>query len=151
MTPFESQDDGGGDRRGSNLSGHEKRRTSRPKVLPMANKLPRRKTLVSTVPNSPDGPLSSAHHRPVTDLTFTWIDILATLFSIGSFLFDIGTDIVVASFHYVRGDYWYFGLTTAFIIIPTLVMTGISMRWYVLDSRIEGAPSVSPLKVPSTY
>jgi len=38
------------------------------------------------------------------ELTFTWIDILATLFSIGSFLFDIGTDIVVATFHYYKGQ-----------------------------------------------
>ncbi len=37
----------------------------------------------------------------------------------------------------------YFGLTLAFVLLPTLVMTGISMRWYVLDSREKGSPSIS--------
>jgi hypothetical protein len=37
----------------------------------------------------------------------------------------------------------YFGLTLAFVLLPTLVITGISMRWYVLDSREEGSPSIS--------
>jgi len=47
---------------------------------------------------------------------------------------------------FLTGDYWFFGLTTAFIVIPTLVMTGISMRWYILDARIEGSPPVPPFK-----
>ncbi|KAI1288351.1 XK-related protein 6 [Halotydeus destructor] len=80
------------------------------------------------------------------EMTFTWIDVFAILFSIGSFLFDIGMDMIVASLHYRNGDYWYFTLTTTFIVIPTLIMTGISMRWYVLDSREEGSPPVSPLR-----
>ena len=28
-------------------------------------------------------------------------------------------------------------------MLPTLVMTGISMRWYVLDSREEGSPPIT--------
>lgn len=80
------------------------------------------------------------------EMSFTWIDILAICFSICSFLFDICADMFVANFHYQNGDYWYFTLTTTFIIVPTMVMTGISLRWYVLDSREEGAPQVSWLK-----
>jgi hypothetical protein len=37
----------------------------------------------------------------------------------------------------------YFGLTLAFILLPTIVMTGFSMRWYVHDSRGEDSPSIS--------
>ena len=37
----------------------------------------------------------------------------------------------------------YFGLTMAFVMLPTLVMTGISMRWYVLDSREVGSPPIT--------
>ncbi|XP_053200341.1 XK-related protein 4-like [Panonychus citri] len=77
------------------------------------------------------------------DMKFTWLDGLAILFSIGSFLFDIGTDIAVAVIHFTNKDYWYFGLTLSFILFPTLVMTGISLRWYVLDAREEGSPKVS--------
>lgn len=39
-------------------------------------------------------------------MTFTILDALAILFSIGSFLFDIGTDIAVAAFHYINKDFW---------------------------------------------
>ena len=80
------------------------------------------------------------------DMSFTWIDIIAILFSICSFLFDITTDTIVAAFHLKNGDKWYFVLTTVFIVVPTLVMTGISLRWYVLDAREEGSPKISPWK-----
>ena len=31
-------------------------------------------------------------------------------------------------------------------MVPTLVMTGISLRWYVLDAREEGSPKISAWK-----
>lgn len=77
------------------------------------------------------------------EMSFTYLDAAAILFSIGSFLFDIGTDVAVATFHCMNKDYWYFSLTLAFVVLPTIIMTGISMRWYVLDSREEGSPSTS--------
>lgn len=80
------------------------------------------------------------------DMSFTWIDIVAIVFSICSFMFDITTDTIVAAFHLKNGDKWYFILTTVFIVVPTLVMTGISLRWYVLDAREEGSPKISPWK-----
>ena len=30
--------------------------------------------------------------------------------------------------------YWYFGLTLAFILLPSLTMTGFSFRWYLMDA-----------------
>lgn len=80
------------------------------------------------------------------DMTFTWFDILALVTSIVTFLIDIGTDAVVAAFHLHNGDYWYFSLTVAFIVIPTLIVTGISLRWYVLDAREAGSPPISKCK-----
>lgn len=77
------------------------------------------------------------------DMKFGLFDILGIIFSICSFLVDTGTDIAVAIIHYRNNDFGYFGLTLAFIIIPTLVMTGISLRWYVLDARQEDALPVS--------
>jgi hypothetical protein len=41
------------------------------------------------------------------DMSFTYFDAAAILFSIGSFLFDIGTDVAVAAFHYINNDSWY--------------------------------------------
>lgn len=80
------------------------------------------------------------------DMSFTWFDIIALLLSIVTFLVDIGTDTVVAAFHLHNKDYWYFSLTVAFIAIPTLIVTGISLRWYVLDAREEGSPPISAWK-----
>jgi hypothetical protein len=80
------------------------------------------------------------------EMSFTWFDILALVTSITTFLIDIGTDTVVAAFHLHNGDYWYFSLTVAFIAIPTLIVTGISLRWYVLDAREEGSPPISTCK-----
>lgn len=79
-------------------------------------------------------------------MSFTWFDIIALVTSITTFLIDIGTDTVVAAFHLHNGDYWYFSLTVAFIAIPTLIVTGISLRWYVLDAREAGSPSISKCK-----
>ncbi|RWS13575.1 XK-related protein 4-like protein [Dinothrombium tinctorium] len=63
------------------------------------------------------------------DMSFTILDAIAILFSIGSFLFDIGTDVAVAIVHYQNRNFTYFILTTCFILVPTLVTTGISLRW----------------------
>lgn len=71
------------------------------------------------------------------DMSFEWYEQLAIIFSICTFLGDIGTDILVASIHYLNEDYWYMALTLAFVLIPTIVMTGISLRWYILDAREE--------------
>ncbi|XP_054152903.1 XK-related protein 4-like [Oppia nitens] len=79
-------------------------------------------------------------------MTFTILDAVAILFSIGSFLLDIGTDIAVAAYYYITDNNWYFYLTLTFVILPTLVMTGISLRWYVVDSREEGSPKITPFQ-----
>lgn len=68
------------------------------------------------------------------------------LFSMGSYLFDIITDITVAIFHYLNQDYWYCGLTVAFILLPSFITSTISMRWYIIDSRIDSAEPVSVRK-----
>jgi hypothetical protein len=40
-------------------------------------------------------------------MLFAYFDAAVILFSIGSFLLDIVTDVVVAAFHYMNGDSWY--------------------------------------------
>jgi hypothetical protein len=41
------------------------------------------------------------------DMSFNYFDAAVILFSIGSFLIDIVTDVVVAAFHYMNDDSWY--------------------------------------------
>lgn len=79
-------------------------------------------------------------------MSFTYLDALFLMFSICSFLLDIITDITVATLHYINGKYWYFALTVAFVALPTIVMTTISLRWYILDSREANSPKVSKMQ-----
>lgn len=78
--------------------------------------------------------------------TFTRLDFILVIVCIASYIFDTATDIFVAYRHYQDGNYWYCGLTSVFIIIPTLTMTGFSLRWYLLDTELPGAPQVSQLR-----
>ena len=57
-------------------------------------------------------------------------------------------DLVVA-FHFFHlavphgvYHYWYFGLTLTFILIPSLTMTGFSLRWYLQDAENSQLPPV---------
>jgi hypothetical protein len=40
-------------------------------------------------------------------MLFAYFDAAVILFSIGSFLLDIGTDVAVAALHYMNGNSWY--------------------------------------------
>lgn len=77
------------------------------------------------------------------EMSFSFLDAAALIFSMTSFFFDLVTDIAVATFHYLNDDYWYCALTLAFIMLPTLVTTCISLRWYFVDSQLEGTEPVS--------
>ena len=54
--------------------------------------------------------------------------------------------IVCVYFYHLAVDsrhFWYFGLTLAFILLPSLTMTGFSFRWYLMDadnSDLERVP-----------
>ena len=38
--------------------------------------------------------------------------------------------------------YWYCGLTVTFILLPSLTMTGFSLRWYLMDSDNSHLPPI---------
>lgn len=77
------------------------------------------------------------------EMSFSVLDAASLIFSMTSFFLDLVTDIAVAIFHYLNNDYWYCALTIAFIILPTLVTTCVSLRWYIVDSQLEGTEPVS--------
>eukprot|EP00088_Acartia_fossae_P004312 TRINITY_DN11844_c0_g1_i5.p1 TRINITY_DN11844_c0_g1~~TRINITY_DN11844_c0_g1_i5.p1 ORF type:complete len:588 (-),score=83.91 TRINITY_DN11844_c0_g1_i5:364-2127(-) len=74
------------------------------------------------------------------NLRYNWFDLLCTLISIVTYIVDLVMDCIVAYYFYHLAvnhgiyHYWYFGLTTFFIVFPCLTMTGFSFRWYVMDS-----------------
>ncbi|KAI2810112.1 XK- protein 6 [Blomia tropicalis] len=76
-------------------------------------------------------------------MSFTYLDAMALMFSVGTYFFDIITDIMVSTIHYRNQNYWYFALTIGFIAIPTFVMTCINLRWYIVDSQEPSSPKVT--------
>lgn len=78
---------------------------------------------------------------------YTLIDGLCVLCSVGSFLFDTGSDIWVAYRHYKDGSVWYFGLTVAFIVVPAMIMMCFSFRWYLLDLKLKQPGVQHPSKL----
>lgn len=77
------------------------------------------------------------------EMSFSLLDAASLIFSMISYFLDLVTDSAVACFHYLNEDYWYCALTLAFIILPTLITTAISYRWYIVDSQLEGSEPVS--------
>lgn len=55
------------------------------------------------------------------------------IFSICSYVADIATDLVVASKYFYDGDIWWFALTLAFILVPSVIMQLVSIAWYLED------------------
>jgi hypothetical protein len=73
---------------------------------------------------------------PPTDpaqASYSYFDIFLGLFSIISYLFDVGSDVYVAVIYYREEQWWWFGLTVAFIVVPSLTITGFSLAWYIQD------------------
>ncbi|OQV22900.1 XK-related protein 6 [Hypsibius exemplaris] len=62
-------------------------------------------------------------------------DMLLTMWAIGTYIFDYVMDWVVAAGFYRDGDYNWFGLTVAFIVVPHLTMMCFSLAWYLQDRK----------------
>lgn len=82
------------------------------------------------------------------ELRYSNFDLLCTVISILTYLFDLAMDVTVALYFYHLGvshgvyHYWYFGLTITFILLPSLTMTGFSLRWYLMDADNLQLPPV---------
>ncbi|XP_063156091.1 XK-related protein 7 [Candoia aspera] len=49
------------------------------------------------------------------------------------FFSDGASDLWLAADYYLRGQYWWFGLTLLFVLLPSLVVQLLSFRWFVYD------------------
>ena len=83
--------------------------------------------------------LSSTHldyvdYIPNTD-RFTSFDIVIYLFSLCSYLADVGTDIWVAYMYFHQGHVIWFSLTVLLIVIPAITVTLFSLAWYLQDHK----------------
>ncbi|KAM9342913.1 XK-related protein 7-like [Pholidichthys leucotaenia] len=66
--------------------------------------------------------------KPYTALDCCWV-----LCALLVFFSDAATDLWLAADYYLRGDYWWFGLTLVFVVVPSAVVQVLSFRWFVYD------------------
>uniref|UniRef100_A0A8D3C3Q1 XK-related protein n=1 Tax=Scophthalmus maximus TaxID=52904 RepID=A0A8D3C3Q1_SCOMX len=71
---------------------------------------------------------TSAGGKPYTPLDCCWV-----LCALLVFFSDGATDLWLAADYYLRGDYWWFGLTLVFVVVPSAVVQVLSFRWFVYD------------------
>jgi len=62
-------------------------------------------------------------------LRFSWFDVICIIFSMSTYIFDMGMDLYVAYVYYTTGYILYFIITLVFVIIPSVTMTAFSLRW----------------------
>ncbi|XP_077367952.1 XK-related protein 7-like [Festucalex cinctus] len=71
---------------------------------------------------------------------YTLLDCCWVLCALLVFFSDGATDLWLAADYYLRDDYWWFGLTLVFVVVPSAVVQVLSFRWFVYDySELSGA------------
>ncbi|XP_026188631.1 XK-related protein 7 [Mastacembelus armatus] len=70
---------------------------------------------------------------------YTLLDCCWVLCALLVFFSDGATDLWLAADYYLRGDYWWFGLTLVFVVVPSAVVQVLSFRWFMYDySDVNG-------------
>uniref|UniRef100_A0A3P9JRA2 XK-related protein n=1 Tax=Oryzias latipes TaxID=8090 RepID=A0A3P9JRA2_ORYLA len=77
---------------------------------------------------------SATGGKPYTLLDCCWV-----LCALLVFFSDGATDLWLAADYYLRGDYWWFGLTLVFVVVPSAVVQVLSFRWFMYDYTEHGA------------
>uniref|UniRef100_G3P8H0 XK-related protein n=1 Tax=Gasterosteus aculeatus aculeatus TaxID=481459 RepID=G3P8H0_GASAC len=83
-------------------------------------------------PGSLSEPGNPATGRP-RGKPYTLLDCCWVLCALLVFFSDGATDLWLAADYYLRGDYWWFGLTLVFVVVPSAVVQVLSFRWFVYD------------------
>ncbi|GAB6033201.1 hypothetical protein CHUAL_012807 [Chamberlinius hualienensis] len=73
-------------------------------------------------------------------------DGVCVFISLCTYIFDQVTDVMVAVYFFNKAMYWYFGLTLAFVIVPSITMTVFSLTWYIQDYKEGVRPPGSRLQ-----
>uniref|UniRef100_A0A8C1NDR9 XK-related protein n=1 Tax=Cyprinus carpio TaxID=7962 RepID=A0A8C1NDR9_CYPCA len=85
---------------------------------------------------------SAAPVHPRTEKRFSLLDCCWVLCALLVFFSDGATDLWLAADYYLRRDYWWFGLTLVFVVVPSAVVQVLSFRWFVYDySEMSASPN----------
>lgn len=68
-------------------------------------------------------------------LSFSRVDKAVLVFSMLTVIGDVFMDAWVAYKYFQHGNLLYFGLTLVFIFLPSWIVTWISLKWYVIQTR----------------
>ncbi|XP_061129186.1 XK-related protein 7-like isoform X3 [Syngnathus typhle] len=81
---------------------------------------------------------------PAGGQAYTLLDCCWVLCALLVFFTDGATDLWLAADYYLRDDYWWFGLTLVFVVVPSAVVQVLSFRWFVYDySELSGADAAA--------
>ena len=99
-------------------------------------------------------PSYSAHLAHTDDVDFNHVDfsygsldVVINIFSIGTFLFDVGSDLWLVFIYAHMGHWWWFGLTLSCIVASSVVSTFFSLVWYIQDHRFESTHQMTTASV----
>ncbi|XP_006639680.1 XK-related protein 7 [Lepisosteus oculatus] len=92
---------------------------------------------VSVQNENPSRTLASPEHRPHlyrhAGKRYSLLDCCWVLCALLVFFSDGATDLWLAVDYYLKRDYWWFGLTLVFVVVPSVVVQVLSFRWFVYD------------------
>ncbi|XP_041740985.1 uncharacterized protein LOC121573016 isoform X2 [Coregonus clupeaformis] len=69
---------------------------------------------------------------------YSWLDFLFSVVGVCTFLFDVGSDIWVATEFYSRGDFFWFGVLIGLMVLSSVVVQMFSWFWFKYDRELEG-------------
>ncbi|KAG1962123.1 XK-related protein 7 [Pimephales promelas] len=85
---------------------------------------------------------SAAPLHPHAEKRFSLLDCCWVLCALLVFFSDGATDLWLAADYYLRREYWWFGLTLVFVVVPSAVVQVLSFRWFVYDySEMSASPT----------
>lgn len=83
--------------------------------------------------SEPGNPVARSRCTAAGGKPYTLLDCCWVLCALLVFFSDGATDLWLAADYYLRGDYWWFGLTLVFVVVPSAVVQVLSFRWFVYD------------------
>ena len=94
------------------------------------------------VPETPYTPLR--RNRPLIykkhrTRRFTYLDAGFIVNGVGSYIFDLVTDVLACIKYFSTGDFWWAVLTTVFILVASITVQAASFRWFIDDYTREAA------------
>ena len=69
-----------------------------------------------------------------TSLT-SYLDVVATVISLGFYLSDVASDIWMSYMHYSRGDVHWFIYTVVVILVSSMIVSIVSLSWYLRRNK----------------